>query len=384
MVTHHGYTTVSHHLRLVPIRQKVGHIVPKHIPRLFGDQGWRFQDISLGRVFLPDRFKLFIRMATEHVLEQAVQRGTVLDRSFGSAPLVQNRHRRTICLGFPDRIFVYEIAKDLSGPLLLTHDDRGAGKPDPCTVRQSGHQVCVEIARLCPMRLIDHHDDRLVLVQYLEGRPSGNFGHGFIRPVFLDHGEYQTRPLPPRQLLQRVIALRQFDHIARQRHRLGQLSLQVLAVSDHEHLELPQGQIRAHLANHEHHGQTFARALRVPDDTATAIILAILHQCLADTQSFERTVHSAVLLISTDRLDGLAVQIHKQQIVPQDIQKMCGAKHSGDKAFLLRKALLSQCGRYIIFRASSIWPHNRLPPAVVIQPRTNAAHTGLIEACGNQ
>ena len=133
-VTHSGQAAVGHHLRFVAIGQNVGHVVAQHVARLVRDQQRGVEDLALGGVLLLDCLQLFRAALAEQVLEQLIQTGPVFDCTLRGAPLIQHRHRRTVFLSLFDRVAVDELAEDLVGAFLVTHDDRRAGEADTCAV----------------------------------------------------------------------------------------------------------------------------------------------------------------------------------------------------------------------------------------------------------
>ncbi len=60
-----------------------------------------------------------------------------------------------------------------------------------------------------------------------------------------------------------------------------ELILQIVAVGDDNDLEAAQLFTPAHFANQEDHRQALARSLRVPDDAAASVVLAVLSPRLA-------------------------------------------------------------------------------------------------------
>ena len=85
-----------------------------------------------------------------------------------------------------------------------------------------------------------------------------------------------------------------------------------------------------HLAYHEHHGQRFARALRMPDDT-TALAWALTFQQALDCQFY-----GAELLVAAYDLDGLAFVIGGEQGKGTDeVQQVVAVQHPGDQSLLI-------------------------------------------------
>jgi hypothetical protein len=122
--------------------------------------------MALGRILLLDDLQLFGRAIDEHVFEELVERATALDRGPGGSALIQNRHRRPVCLGLLDRVAVDELAEDLAAVFALGLDDRRAREADLHTVGQCAHQVGMSAVGMAPMRLVHQHEDSFVGVEH--------------------------------------------------------------------------------------------------------------------------------------------------------------------------------------------------------------------------
>ena len=408
-VTHRRQAAVGHHLRLVAVGQDVGHIVAQHVARLVRDQQRGVEDRALGGVLLLDRLQFLCTAIAEQVLKQLVQAGPVFDRTLRGAPLVQHGHGRAVFLGLFDRVAVDELAEDLVGALLVTHDDRRAGKADARAVGQPGQQVGVQVTRLGSVRLIDEHEDGVVLVQHFERlrRRLGHIGRrsrllhtqlpvlpavrdvvlgqtrltGGIRvTVLLDRGEQQPGALAAHQLLYGHRRRGHLHHFAGQRCGGAELVLQVFAVGHHHHFEAAQGGVRAQLAHQEHHGQRLARALGVPDHATAPVVLAILQASLAALQALNRLVHGAELLIPACHLDGLPTGLHEQGEVAHDVQQVRLVEHARHHPLLLGQCGNPQAGGNIFFARRG----RGLPAGKVLEQAADRAHARLVEAGRDQ
>jgi hypothetical protein len=166
--------------------------------------------------------------------------------------------RGAVGLGLLDRVAVDELAEDLVGALLVAHDDRRAGEADARAVGQPGQQVGVQVAGL--VRWASSTSTRMASSSFSTSNfsPARAFVHRRLLQAF-----GQTRPGRARP---RIAASRCFwivantspapcaapvalhprvrghlHHVlAGQRGGFGELTLQVLAVGDHHHLEAAQ------------------------------------------------------------------------------------------------------------------------------------------------
>ena len=211
-------------------------------------------------------------------------------------------------------------------------------------------------ARVRAVGLVHQHQDGVVLVQDRElahglWRVRDGLGvGGEIRGVcvgvrvavallvLLDGGEDEARPLLGQQVLQLLRGPRLLDRLARQLGRVRQLLLEVLAVGDDHDLEAAQGGHRPHLPHEEHHRQALARPLRVPDDAAAPVVLAVLLAGLARQQPLDGLPHRPVLLVAGDDLDGPALGLHEQREVAHEVEQVLGPEHPGHERLLTRQA----------------------------------------------
>ena len=119
------------------------------------------------------------------------------------------------------------------------------------------------------------------LVEHWELISNNRCGRGIALRVLLNLGEHDARPLFRKQSFYLLDALANPHALARQGQRVGELLLKVLAVRNRDHLEPPKLRAGPHLANQEDHREALPGSLRVPDDAAAPVVLAILKSCLA-------------------------------------------------------------------------------------------------------
>src|ERR1700687_1072623 len=85
-----------------------------------------------------------------------------------------------------------------------------------------------------------------------------------------------------------------------------------------------------HFPHHEHHGEGFAGALRVPDDTAAVA------GSLSFQKAFHSQFHGAELLVAPDNFDGLALLAGGEQCESADeVEDVVAVKHAGHEALLV-------------------------------------------------
>ena len=82
------------------------------------------------------------------------------------------------------------------------------------------------------------------------------------------------------------------------RERRGDLPVQFLAVGDDNHARMAVGQLHQDVFRQHHHRETFAAALRVPDDSTLPVaVTVVLRDCRHDLLDGE------ILLVAADLLD---------------------------------------------------------------------------------
>ncbi|MDT4843147.1 hypothetical protein FQZ97_770690 [compost metagenome] len=263
----------------------------------------------------------------------------------------------------------------------------------------------MQVAGLGAMRLIDQHQNALVVVEHLERFASlvgGAFfrGFGWRRDfrgagdrailillgvaVLLDGGEYQAGTLATRQGFNAFDVGRYLRQLAAQRGGGGELVLQVFTVGDHDDLEAAQLRIGAHLAHQKHHGQALARALGMPDDAAALVALAMLKTSLPALHAGHRAVYRAVLLVAADRLDGLPTDLHEQHEMPDQIEQVGRGQHACHQALLLGEFGLAQLLGHGLLTAAAIRAYYCLPLGEMREAGANAAHSCFVVAAGDQ
>ena len=339
----HALEAVGHHR---------GDVVPEDVAGLRRDQLRRFEHLRGGGVPPLERLPLLVAEVGEPPVEQVVHVRGAPDGGVGGAPLVEDLHRRAVGLGLGERVPVEVAAEDLQRPLPLAHDDRRAREPDPGGVGQGTHQVGVQRRRLRTVRLVDHHQDRLRLVQRPErvrltqtvrivAIPGG------VTPL-LDHRHNHTRTVGPQQLPQLGAIAGDLHGLAGECGCAAELLFEVGAVGDQHNLEPPQFGVAPHRPDQEHHGQALARPLGVPDDPATAVDVAVGCARLAGEQPPHRLADATVLLVAADDLDrATRADLHEQREVPDDVQQPLRRQHPGRQQFLLRDSsggLAERCG----------------------------------------
>src|SRR5690606_30914691 len=126
-----------------------------------------------------------------------------------------------------------------------------------------------------------------------------------------------------------------------------ELLLQVLPVGDDDDLEAPELRDAPHLPDEEDHRQALSRALRVPDDPAAPVALAVLAPRLAVQQPVNGELHRPELLVAADDLHRLAAHRLKEREVPDDVEQVARPKHAGDELVLARELLLADLGLHL-------------------------------------
>ena len=337
------------------------------VRRLGRDERRGLNHVPLGRVLLLDRFHLVGGALDEHVLKDFVQLAAALDRRVARSALVQDRHDGAVRLGLPDGVGVDEVPEDGGRLLLAAHLDGRAREADLRAVGQRPKQVRVGGVRVAAMRLVNHHEDVLGRVQHrqrlrprrllrldvltvlvlvlLEGRQRVDA----LAAVLLDHGKHEVLALAPEHLLEhdvgrnRAVALLAGLHsrqrLAGQDRRVRKLLLQIPPVRDEDDLEAAQVGVGPHLPHQEDHRQALPAALRVPDDAATPVQLAVLDARLARHQPLDRQLHRSELLVARDHLGGPAADLHEQREVADDVEQVCRAQHAGHQRLLRRQRL---------------------------------------------
>ena len=149
----------------------------------------------------------------------------------------------------------------------------------------------------------------------------------------VDHRHHEVGRIRRQQFLQLLDAVRDFDGEADALAGFGKLVLQLGAVGDEYHLPLRERRMPVHLPHHEHHGQGFAGALRVPDDAAA----------LAGRLAFQQALHGqldgAELLVTSDDLDDLALVVGgEQREGADDVEQVVAVEHPGHEALLVVRA----------------------------------------------
>ena len=328
----HALEAVGHHR---------GDVVPEDVAGLRRDQLRRFKHLRGGGVPPLERLPLLVAEIGEPPVEEVVHVRGAPDGSVGGAPLVEDLHRRAVGLGLGERVPVEVAAEDLQRPLPLAHDDRRTGEPDPGGVGQGTHQVGVQRRRLRTVRLVDHHQNRLRLVQRPERVRLAQTAcivavPGGVTPL-LDHRHHHTRTVGAQQFPQLGAIAGDLHGLAGERGCTAELVFEVGAVGDQHDLEPPQLEVAPHRPDQEHHGQALARPLGVPDDPAPAVHVAVGCPRLAGEQPPHRLVDAPVLLVAADNLDRAArADLHEQREVPDDVQQPLRRQHPGRQQFLLR------------------------------------------------
>ena len=206
---------------------------------------------SLAVAYLPlEGFPLVVGEVGEPPVEEVVHPRGAPHGGLGGSPLVEDRHRRAVGLGFGERVPVEVAAEDLQRPLPLAHDDRRAGEPDPGGVGQGTHQVGVQRRRLRAVGLVDHHQDRLRLVQRLERVPLAQTVGvdaipGSVTPL-LDHRHHHGRAVLAQQLPHLGRTPGNLDGLAGEPGGVAELLLEVGAVGDQDDLEPAQLGVAPH------------------------------------------------------------------------------------------------------------------------------------------
>ena len=174
------------------------------------------------------------------------------------------------------------------------------------------------------MRLVRHHEDVRAGVQFREGLLQIRLAE------LVDHRHHEVRGIGGQQFLQRLDAVGHFHGEPDALAGFGELVFQLGAVGDENHLPLRERGMPIHLAHHEHHGQRFAGALRVPDDAAA------LAGTLALQQTLHRQLHGAELLVAPDDLDDLALVVGREQGEgADDVEQVVAVQHPGHEALLV-------------------------------------------------
>ncbi len=149
----------------------------------------------------------------------------------------------------------------------------------------------------------------------------------------MDHGHDQVRGVGPEQFLQLADAVGRLHGKSNALAGLAQLVFELRPVGDKDHFPVGQLGVAVHFTHHEHHGERFARALGVPDDTAPFARVAALQQLL-DGQ-LDRTK----LLIAPHDLDGLPLVVGRKQGERTDeIKQVVLVHHPGDQPLLVIRA----------------------------------------------
>lgn len=168
----------------------------EHVLRLGGNEFFGLHHVALGGVPALNLLHLFLCVIGEHVLEDLVHIPAGAHRALDRAACVQDRDDGLIplCVGKPVHVDV--LAEDRRGPLLLAHQDGGAGEADAGAVRQRVHEVLVQLGGMRTVGLVNQQDDGLISVQ--QGEPGSRLAFDDVRVVqvllefgvvllFLDH-----------------------------------------------------------------------------------------------------------------------------------------------------------------------------------------------------
>ena len=114
----------------------------------------------------------------------------------------------------------------------------------------------------------------------------------------------------------------------------------------------------------------------MPHHAAAPVVFAVLLAGFAILQALYRLVHRPKLLIAARQLDGLAVDLHEQREVANDVQQIGFVEHSGHQALLLRQVGNVQRRRHVLFTR---WGDS-FPAGKVLEQAANRANAGLVEA----
>ena len=265
----------------------------------------------------------------------------------GHAALVVDRHRRTISYGIIDPVLV-EVRlpgdPEVTEGVLIARLDRGAGEAEAYGVGEDGPHIGAEILLLGPVGLVHHQNP---VVGTLHGKlTQGSFAlcvnlglKALVVPVELeDRGDDRpARDAGHHDLPQRIDRLR--GDGVRQSARLERLSDLVVQVDtvgeDHQvgvlHPLAADAPVEFQLQRREHHRQTLARALGVPDQPR--LVLPIEHP-------LDHLVHGPELLVAADLLGGHAVAGLEDDEVGEDVEQPGGLQQGIEPLLRLVRELL--------------------------------------------
>ena len=148
----------------------------------------------------------------------------------------------------------------------------------------------------------------------------------------------------------------------------GKLLVQLHPVGDEDDFIILEFGIPAQLQHKEHHGQRFARTLGVPDHAAPVVAF------LFRLQPFNGLMYGAILLVTADFLDHLAVAGLKDREVADDVQQIFFPEYALQQKFLAAgSGKVSQRQRIGV-----------LPFHVMLGPGPDGAHPGFPSAGGHQ
>ena len=308
-------------LRLIAVGEDMGQVVSHHVLGLGLDRRLGFE-ISIARTIAENRQTLLKVVVAEHVLKRRIHPGRVGYFGIVGSAFIDDLQRHPVLDRLAHRVFVDVVAED---PLRLV--DRRAGIADAGRVRDALVEVGAQHGVLGTMRLVRHDEDVRAGVQLRESLRQVRFAE------LVDHRHDQIRGIRREQFLQLLDAVRNLDREADALAGFGKLVFKLGPVGDEHDLPLGERGMPVHLPHHEHHGQGFARALRVPDDAAA------LARGLAFEQALHRELHGAELLVTPDDLDDLALVVGgEQREGADDVEQIVAVEHAGDQALLVVRA----------------------------------------------
>ena len=261
-----GLVDADHHrLAELPAPQEVLHQVLGNLvePVTTGDQLVLAAELTLDQAL----DLLVDALAVEQVFHVGLQLG-VGQLQLRDAVLVVERHGGPVLHRFSEVVDRDVIAEDLAGLLLAVHQRR-AGEPDERGVRQGGAHVAGEEVVLAAVGLVGHHDHvaaaRELRVDLARRRVELLNQREQVAVVL-------TEQLPQVRAAAGPHGLLRFLHGAGAREGGVDLLVELVAVGDDQETPVAR-HLAQHLAREEHHAQTLARALGVPEHAEAAPVL---------------------------------------------------------------------------------------------------------------
>ena len=161
----------------------------------------------------------------------------------------------------------------------------------------------------------------------------------------MDHYHGHVRRRRGQHIAHRRAAFHQIDLPADQPRGARQLVFQIGAVHHHQDFHVVQITAGAQHPSDEHHGQRFARALRVPDHPAA------LHRRFARAQPLHDTAGGAVLLIAGEHFYPFAaVGILEHSASAKNIEQAMRVEQALHQFLLLTHHAKRRRDRCILFR----------------------------------